>query len=168
MQHQYLMVIYLLIYPQKQLILYDIVQTVVQHQQSFIFQNIYKILLFWTMNTQYLSMLNMFQSWTPKCRKLFLLHCPKDFIGFISECIVNMLRGQLDDLKKTDVQKYQKEIKKLARKRTPLHERRKILSSTKGLNLIATITKSIIVKLSWNGTVCSHSAIFVRGKIPTW
>ena len=91
-------------------------------------------------------MLNMFQSSTPKSRKLFLLHCPKDFIGFISECIVNMLRGQLDDLKKTDVQKYQKEIKKLARKLTRLHERRKTLSSTKGLNLIATITKSVIVR----------------------
>ena len=67
----------------KQLILYDIVQTVVQHQQSFIFQNIHKILLFWMMNTQYLYAKHV-PSWTPKCRKLFLLHCPKDFIGFIA------------------------------------------------------------------------------------
>ena len=44
--------------------------------------------------------------------------------------------------------KISKRNKKLARKRTPLHERRKILSSTKGLNLIATITKSVIVRLS--------------------
>ncbi len=44
--------------------------------------------------------------------------------------------------------KISKRNKKLARKRTPLHERRKIFSSSKGLNLIATITKSVIVRLS--------------------
>ena len=31
----------------------------------------------------------------PKASKKFILNCPKDFIQFLSECLVNLLRGEL-------------------------------------------------------------------------
>ena len=64
-----------------------------------------------------------------KLRKQSILNCPIDFIQFLGEFLVNLLRGELRDLRKGDVVKYRKEISELTRKRTPLHKRI-FLSST--------------------------------------
>ena len=103
---------------------------------------------FWTMNTQHLSTLNVFQNFSQKFKKDFVKHCPKDFIRFLSECIVNLLHGELSEVRKLDVQKYQKEVQLLVNKRTSQQKRRKILSSAKGLALINIITPSVITRLS--------------------
>ena len=99
------------------------------------------------MSTQYVSILPIFQKFSLRLRK-FILNCPKDFIQFLGECLVNLLRGEFRDLRKEDVVKYRKEISELTQKRTPLHKRRIILSSTKGLQLISIITPFVIKRLT--------------------
>ena len=61
-------------------------------------------------------------------------------IQFLSECLVNLLRGELQELRKVDVIKYRREISELTKRRTSLHKRRTILNSPKGLQLIPLIT----------------------------
>ena len=51
-----------------------------------------KLLRIWTMNTQNLSTLQVFQSLSRKCKSQFLQSCPKKFIPFLCECIVNLLK----------------------------------------------------------------------------
>ena len=99
---------------------------------------------FWTMSIQHITILPIFQTFSQKLQKQFILTCPKSFIQFLSECLVNLLRGELKDLRKVDVVKYRREISKLKRRGTSLHKRRTILSSPKGLQLISVITPFVI------------------------
>ena len=124
-----------------------------------------KRLLFWTMNTQHLSTLITFQTYSQNFKKTFLRNCPKNFIQFLSECIVNLLEGQLQEIQKQDVIKYRDEIHQLVLKRTGINKRRAILSSRKGIELISVLTPSIINRLSWIGTVCFDSSTPLRTKI---
>ena len=64
-------------------------------------------------------------------RKRFILNCPKAFIQLLSECLVNFLKGDLQDIRKEYVVKHRKEYTELTQIRTPLHKRRIILISTK-------------------------------------
>ena len=61
----------------------------------------------------YVSILPIFQTFSQKLQKQFILHCPKTFIEFLSECLVNLLRDELHDLRKVDVVKYRREISEL-------------------------------------------------------
>ena len=47
------------------------------------------------MNTQNFSTRQVFQSLSRKCKSHFLQPCPKEFIRFLCECIVNLLKGNL-------------------------------------------------------------------------
>ena len=89
-----------------------------------------------------------FQTFSQKLQKQFIHHCPKSFIQFLSECLVNLLRGELQDLRKVDVVKYRREISELTRRRTSLNKRRTILSSPKGLQLISVITPFVNKRLT--------------------
>ena len=84
------------------------------------------------MSTQYVSILPIF------------------FIQFMSQCLVNRLRGEHRVFRKEDVVKYRKKISELTQKRTPLHKIRIILSSTKGLQYITlfVITPFVIKRLT--------------------
>ena len=106
------------------------------------------------MSTQYVSILPIIQKFSLRLLKQFILNCPKDFIQFLSECLVNLLRGELRDLRTEGVIKYRKEIPELSQKRTPLHKRRIFLRSTKGLQLISIITPFVIKRLTYYGAVC--------------
>ena len=100
------------------------------------------------MNTQNLSTLQVFQSLSRKCKSHFLQSCPKEFIRFLCECIVNLLKGDLQGIKKHHVVKFQDEVGLLSLKRTNWKQRRNCLSSEKGLQLIAVITTHVINHLS--------------------
>ena len=54
----------------------------------------------------------------PELQKNLPKNCPKEFIQFLNECIVNLLRGELQDIQKQDVIKYQDGIHQLILKRT--------------------------------------------------
>ena len=100
------------------------------------------------MNTQNLSTLQVFQSLSRKFKSHLLQSCPKEFIRFLCECIVNLLKGKLQAIKRHHVVKFQDEVWLLSLKRTTWKQRRNVLSSEKGLQLIAVITPPVINNLS--------------------
>ena len=57
-----------------------------------------------------LSTLQVFQSFSHKCKNLFLQSCPKEFIRFLCECITILLEGNLESMKKYHVAKSQREV----------------------------------------------------------
>ena len=78
-----------------------------------------------------LSTLQVFQSLSRKCKSHFLHSCPKEFIRFLCECIVNLLKGNLQTIKRHHVVKFQDEVWLLLLKRTTWKQRRSVLSSEK-------------------------------------
>ena len=59
------------------------------------------------MISENLSTLQLFQSFSRKCKSLFLHSCPKQFIRFLCDCIVNLLNGNLQSIKRHQVTKCQ-------------------------------------------------------------
>ena len=56
----------------------------------------------WTISILYVSILPVFRKLSMILLKQFILSCPKDFNQFLSECLVNLIRGEL---RKEDVLK---------------------------------------------------------------
>ena len=104
----------------------------------------------WAYNTSLYS--QYFKHFPKKLQKQFILHCPKSFIQFLSECLVNLLRGKLKGFRKVDVLKYRRELSGFTRRRTSLHKRRTISSSPKRLPIN-------IQRLTKYGSVCSNSLL---------
>ena len=100
------------------------------------------------MNKQKLSTLQMLQLLSRKCKSHFLQSCPKEFIRFLCECIVYLLKGNLQTIKRHHVVKFQDKVWLLLLKRTTWKQRRNVLSSEIGLQLIAVITLPVINHLS--------------------
>ena len=73
---------------------------------------------------------------------------PKEIIRFQCECIVNLLKGNLQTIKRHHVVKFQDEVWLLSLKRTTWKQGRNVLSSERGLQLIAVITAPVINHLS--------------------
>ena len=57
---------------------------------------------------------------SPTCQKQFLKTCPKNFMQFLNECIVNLLQGKLQEIIRNHVLKYRKDIQALSLKGTTL------------------------------------------------
>ena len=92
------------------------------------------------MNTQNLSTLQVFEFLSCKYKILFFQFCPKEFIRFLCDCIVYLLKGNFQAIKRHHVVKFQDELWLLLLKRTTRKQRRNVLLSEKGLQLIAVIT----------------------------
>ena len=148
MQCLFPLVICWLICHHAQTIDYVIVQTLEPFPQSFISRNDCNSQKIWTLNTQNLSTLQVFQSFSHKCKSLLLQSCPKEFIRFLCECIVNLLKGNLQRIKRHHVVKFQSEVRLLSLKRTTWKQRRDILASEIGLQLIKIIAPPVINHLS--------------------
>ena len=84
----------------------------------------------------------------PQMQKSLSSVLPKEFIRFLCECIVNLLTGNLQAIERHHVVKFQDEVWLLLLKRTTWKQRRNVLSSEKGLQLIAVITPLVINQLS--------------------
>ena len=95
-----------------------------------------------------LSTLQVFQLLSRKCKSHFLQSCPKELIRFLCECIVNLLKGNLQAIKRHQVVKFQDEVCLLLLKRTTWKQRRNVLSSEKGLQLLTILTPPVINHLS--------------------
>ena len=115
-----------------QTITYVIVQTPVPFTQHFTSRTGWNCQKFWMMNTENLSTLPFFQSFSHKCKKLFLQSCPKEFIPFLCECIINLFTGNLRSIKRHHEAKFQREVRLLSLKRTTWKQRRDILASERG------------------------------------
>ena len=83
----------------------------------------------WKMNTQNLSSLQVFQSFCHKCKNHFPKWCPKEFKRFLCECIITLLKGNLQRIKRHHVSKFQNEIWSLFVKRIPWKRRVDVLAS---------------------------------------
>ena len=91
------------------------------------------------MNTQNLCTLQVFQLLSRKCKSHFLQSCPEEFIRFLCECLVNLLKGNLETIKRHHLVKFQNEDRLLLLKRTTWKQRRKILSSERDCNYWASL-----------------------------
>ena len=100
------------------------------------------------MNTQNLSTLQVFQSLSRKSNSHFLQSCPKEFIQFLCECIVILLKGNLQTIKRHHVVKFQDEVWLLSLERKTWKQKRNVLLSEKGLQLIAIVTLPVNIHLS--------------------
>ena len=84
----------------------------------------------------------------PQMQKPLSLVFPKEFIRFQCECIVNLLKENLQAIKRHHLVKFQNEVWLLLLKRTAWKQRRNVLSSEIGLQLIAVIKPPVINHLS--------------------
>ena len=116
------------------------------------------------MNTQNLSTLQVFQSFSHKCKGFFLQSCPKEFMGFLCKCIINLLKGNLQSIKRHHVVTFHSEVRLLSLKRTTWKRRRDILASERGLQLTKVITPPVLNHLSCYGPVCPRSCFCVQQK----
>ena len=164
MQRLFPLVICWLICRHAQTIGYVIVQTPDPFPQNFIFLTGWNSQNFWMMTTKKFSTLHVLQSFSHKCKSLFLQSCPKEFIRFLRECIINLLKGNLQSIKTHHVAKFQSEVRLLSLKPTPRKQRRDILASERGLQLIKNFTLPVINHLFWYGAVCPRSCFCVQQK----
>ena len=82
-----------------------------------------------------LSTLQVFQQVSHNWKSFFLQSCAKEFIKFLCECIVNLLKGNLQSIKRHHVTKFQNESRMLSLKRITWKQRRYVLASEKELQL---------------------------------
>ena len=67
----------------------------------------------WTMNTVKFTTLQAFQQFFLACKIQFLKTCPKEYIQFLSECIVNLLQINFSEVKRRHVLKYRDKTQEL-------------------------------------------------------
>ena len=91
-------------------------------------------------------------------QKSFSSVLPKEFLRFLCECIVNLLKGNLQAIKRHHVVKCENEVWLLSLKRTTWKQRRNVLLSEKGLQLTAVITTLVIILfvLIWSSLFLSQ------------
>ena len=86
---------------------------------------------------------------------------------FLCECIKDLLKGNLQRIKRHHVAKFQSKVRLLSLKRTTWKQRRNFLASETGLQLNKVITPPVVNHLSLYGTVCSCSCFCVQQKLNT-
>ena len=87
---------------------------------------------------------NIFQ----QMQKSFPSVSPKRVYPFFCECIIILLKGNSQSIKRHHVTKFYSKMRVLSQKRTTWKQRRDILASDKGLQLIKVITFPVINHLS--------------------
>ena len=84
----------------------------------------------------------------PRMQNSVSKNLSKEFIRFLSECIVNLLQRNLSEVETRHVVKYRDKIQELSLKRTTWKQQRSLFLSQKGLLLIKTISPLVINHLS--------------------
>ena len=90
---------------------------------------------------------------SPKSKIQLLQNSPEEFIRFLSESIVNLLHGNLQDSKKRASLKKSKRNPRTFFSQINLERKTKNSVNKKGLLLRKTISPFVISHLSWHGTV---------------
>ena len=111
-------------------------------------------------HTHKISVLYVFQLFIRKCKSHFLQTFPKDFIRFLCQCIVILLKGNLQSTRRHHVAKFHSEIRLVSLSWTTWKQRNEVLASEKGLQLIKGITPLVINRLSWCGAVPSRRCFY--------
>ena len=78
------------------------------------------------------STLQVFQSFSHKWKSIFLQSCPKGFIRFLWECIVNFRKANFQSIRRYYVTNFEKEVRLLTLKGISWKQGRDVLASEKG------------------------------------
>ena len=62
-------------------------------------------------HTKSLYTFQVFQSFSHKCKSFLLQSCPKEFIRFLCQRIINLFKGNLQSIKRHHVVKFQSEVR---------------------------------------------------------
>ena len=162
MQRLYLLTICWLTCHREQTIAYATAQIAEIFHQKTMYPTTWSIWNNWTMNTLSFSTLQAFQHFSYACKIQFLENFPKEFIRFLSECIVNLLQEKLSEIKRSHFLKYSDRVHELSVKRTTYKQRRSLLASQKGVMLKKKIPPFVINHLSWDGTSCSSTSFCLQ------
>ena len=95
-------------------------------------------------NKQNYSTLKLFIELEPNLQKIVLQNCSKELIRFICECCANIVQGHFQNLRKQDLVNYENNLQKLLSKKTLLREKRFLLASHRGIELIELIANQLI------------------------
>ena len=106
------------------------------------------VLVMIMINEQNYYTLKLFRILTKKFQLAFLLHCSKEFIRFLCECIVNLIEGNLTGVRKNQFSCFQKQLRKLTSKSTTLSSRRVISGSKAGITILSYIYRPCMNKVS--------------------
>ena len=134
--HKAHMVILWLILEHTLLICWDIVQMKLHFPQIALKQTFVLVLVILMINAQNYYTLKLYRNLNKTFQPAFLLHCHKEFIRFLCECIVNLFEGDLTGVTKNQFACFQKQLGKLRSKLTTLCSRRLILGSKAGTTLL--------------------------------
>ena len=113
------------------------------------------------MNTQNISTLQVFQLLSRKGKSHFFQSRPKKFFRFLCECILNLLKGNLQAIKRHPVVKFQEEVWLLSLTRTTWKQRINVLLSEKYCNYWPPLRLlSIIICLAMEQFVLVPASVF--------
>ena len=129
--------------------------------QNIISHNVWSIQSLWKMNKIFL--LSKCSNRFPTSAKVtFFSVVQKEFIRLLFECIKNLLKRNLQSIKRHHVAKLQNEIRLLFLKRTTWKQRRDVLASEKELRMIEIIIPPVTNQLSWHGATCRRSCFWIQ------
>ena len=97
---------------------YATAQTLDTFPRNFISLNAWSIWSPWTMNTQNLSNFIVFQTFSHKCNNHFHQCCRKELFQFLCDCILNLLKGNLQSRNGHLMSKFHQRVQILSPKRT--------------------------------------------------
>ena len=112
-QHLFPTVLYWLTCCHKQTINYFFLQTPYPFHQCFAYRTVWNSQKFCKMDTQNLPNFQVFQTFSHKCKSLFLQSCPKEFIRLLCEYIVNPPKGSLQSIRRHHMTNFQNNIRLL-------------------------------------------------------
>ena len=163
MQRLYLMLIFWLICLREQTIAYATAQTTEIFHQSFVYPTTWSIWNIWTTNTLIFSTLQAFHHFSLGCKVQFSKTCPKESFRFLSECIVNLLQGNLSEVKRSDMlNKVQRRNSRTVLKTNNLEATKKSIFVTKRIVAYENNFPLVFDHLSWDGTICSGTSFCLQ------
>ena len=116
--------------------------------QNSSYRTVLLVLVILMIKAQNYFSLKLFRNINKKLQTAVLLHCPKEFIRFLCECIVNLIEGNLTGVKRNQFSRFQKQLRKLTSKSTTLSSRRLILGSKAGITILSYIYQPCVKKFS--------------------
>ena len=161
-QRRFATAIYRLICRSLQATDYVIAQTPGSFPHSFISPTGWNSPKFCTMNTQNVPTLQVFQSFSHNCKSLFFQSCLKELIRFLCESILNLLKRNLQSIKRHHVAKFHSEVWLLFLKIITWNQRKDVLASEKALQLIKVISPPVSYAFFWYGAACSCPCFSVQ------
>ena len=111
-----------------------------------------------------ISTLQVFQSFSHQCKSLFFQFFPKIVIRFLYEYILNLLKANLQSTRRHHVTNFENEVQIFSLKgiKNTWEQRRDVLESQKGLQLVKVVTLPVNNHLFRYEAVCSRPCFCIQ------